>query len=260
MIALLLTRFIVRKADFDEWVVHHLSLGFGRVHVFDNGVPFNLEEACLKYDREQVSYEKVEGPVCQYKLYERYIKGCSADYVMPIDDDEYLWLAPEFDTIGDLLEHYGNPDCFGIRWKYMFPKRFDSVRNVPVLKYCTEQNKKAARFFCMGGDRMIKCIVRPDQFVKYIPADDGNMRDVIPVTLSDEGALLCDGRRVKKQIVTIDGYEPVRLLHCPYKGYSEFLNTRGSERPSVCRQRLFMRKDNVRFLKWLEENYERQTA
>lgn len=37
-------------------------------------------------------------------------------------------------------------------------------------------------------------------------------------------------------------------------------NTRGGERPSVCRQQLFMRKNNVMFLKRLEKTYERQTA
>lgn len=257
--ALLLTRYFQRESDFDEWVKHHLSLGFSHVHVFDNGTEFDLETACKKYGNG-VSYEKVEGYVCQYALYEKYIKECDAKYVMPIDDDEYLWLAPEFETIGDLLEHYGNPDCFGIRWKYMFPKHFGRVRNVPVLKYCTENDREAAKFFCMGGDKMVKCIVKPDQFVKYVTADDGNMRDTIPVTLLDKGTLLCDGRRVKCQIVTIDGYEPARLLHCPYKGYGEFLNTRVSERPSVCRHKLFVRKDNTRFLKWLEKKYERQTA
>lgn len=252
--AILFTRYFQEEADFDEWVKHHLSLGFSHIHVFDNGTIFDLKAACKKYGNT-ISYEKVESRVCQYTLYEKYIKGCNAEYVMPIDDDEYLWLASEFKTVGDLLKHYGNPDCFGIRWKYMFPKHFSRVRNMPVLKYCTEQNKEAAKFFCMRGDRMIKCIVKPDRFVKYIAADNGNMRDVIPVTLSDQGALLCDGRRVKRQIVTIDGYEPVRLLHCPYKGYDEFLNTRVSERPSVCRQRLFMRKDNMRFLKWIEAQY-----
>lgn len=231
-IALLLTKYFRRESDFDEWIQHHLSIGFSHIHIFDNGTGFDLESACRKYGNN-VSYEKVEGHVCQYSLYEKYIKGCNAEYVMPIDDDEYLWIAPEFKTIGDLLEHYGNPDCFGIRWKYMFPKQFDRVRNVPVMQYCTEQNVRAAKFFCMRGDRMVKCIVKSDQFVKYIPADDGNMRDVIPVTLSDEGALLCNGIRVKQQIVSIKGYEPVRLLHCPYKGYDEFRNTRGNERPSV---------------------------
>lgn len=255
--ALLLTRYFQRESDFDEWVQHHLSLGFSHIHVFDNGTVFDLESACKKYG-DAVSYEKVEGHVCQYALYEKYIKGCNAEYVMPIDDDEYLWLAPEFKTIGDLLEHFGKPDCFGIRWKYMFPKRFNTVRNVLVLEYCTENDMTAAMFFF--GDNKIKCIVKCSEFVRYMDSGESMSRNHIPVTKQDIGALLLDGRRTTSQTVHGLKDEPVRLLHCPYKGYNEFLSTRCGERPTVSRQQLFMRKGNTRFLKWLEENNERQTA
>lgn len=256
--AILLTRYFLCEADFDEWVAHHLSLGFTNIHVFDNGVQFNLEEACHKYNREQVSYERIEGAVCQYDLYEKYIKVCSAEYAMPIDDDEYLWLAPEFETIGDLLERFGNPNCFGFRWKYMFPKRFNVVRNVPVLKYCIEQNMAASRFFF--GDNVIKCIVKCSEFVRYMDSNESIQRNHIPVTKSENGALLFNGTRTKSQRVKITDDEPVRLLHCPYKGYDEFLNTRGSDRYGVSKRKPVMRKGKLRFLKWVEANYERQTT
>ena len=256
-IAILLTRYFQQESDFDEWVQHHLSLGFSHVHVFDNGTAFNLEAACKKYGNS-VSYEKVEGHVCQYVLYEKYIKGCNAEYVMPIDDDEYLWLAPEFTTIVDLLEHYGNPDCFGIRWKYMFPKRYNRVRNVPVLKYCTENDTTASRFFF--GDNTIKCIVKCSEFVRYMDSGESMRRNHIPVTKTDAGALLWDGRRTTSQTVRDLKDEPVRLLHCPYKGHDEFLNTRGRDRHGVSRRQDVIRKGKLHFLKWLEKDYERQTA
>ena len=110
------------------------------------------------------------------------------------------------------------------------------------------------------GDNTIKCIVKCSEFVRYMDADESMSRNHIPVTKQGAGALLCDGRRTTSQTVRGLKDEPVRLLHCPYKGYGEFLNTRCGERPSVCRQKLFMRKDNTRFLKWLEETYERKTA
>lgn len=254
--ALLLTRYFQKESDFDEWVQHHLSLGFSHVHVFDNGIEFNLEIACKKY-MEAASYEKVDGHVCQYTLYEKYIKECNAEYVMPIDDDEYLSLGP-FKSIDELMEHLGKPDCFGFRWKYMFPKHFGRVRNVPVLKYCTENNKAATRFFF--GDNIIKCIVKCSEFIRYMDSDESMWRNHIPVTTTDAGALLWDGRRTTSQTVRDLKDEPVRLLHCPYKGYDEFLNTRGSDRYGVSRKRAVIRKGKLRFLKWLEKDYERQTA
>lgn len=251
MHVILLTKFFKCQADFDEWVKHHLSVGFSHVHVFDNGTAFDLETACKKYG-DTVSYEKVEGCVCQYSLYEKYIKECDAEYVMPIDDDEYLSLG-SFNSIRELMERFGKPDCFGFRWKYMFPKQFNEVRNVPVLKYCTEQNKDAAKFFF--GDNTIKCIVKCSEFVRYIDADKSMSRNHIPVTKLDAGALLWDGRRTTSQSVRDLNDEPVRLLHCPYKGYGEFLNTRGSDRNGVSHGRPTTRRGKIRFLKWIEERY-----
>ena len=253
---ILLTRYFQRESDFDEWVHHHLSLGFSHVHVFDNGTVFDLEDACKKY-WDSVSYEKVEGRVCQYTLYEKYIKVCNAEYVMPIDDDEYLSLGP-FKSIGELMEHFGKPDCFGFRWKYMFPKRFNKVRNMPVLEYCTEQNEAATRFFF--GDNIIKCIVKCSEFVRYMDADESMSRNHIPVTKSETGALLFDGTRTKFQRVKGIDNEPVRLLHCPYKGHDEFISTRGTTRDGVAHVKTTTRKGKEMFLKWLEVNYERQTA
>lgn len=251
MHAVLLTKFLKNSRDFDEWVQHHLSRGFSHVHIFDNETIFNLESVCKKYGNG-VSYEKVEGHVCQYSLYERYIKTCNAEYVMPIDDDEYLSLGP-FKSIGELMEHLGKPDCFGIRWKYMFPKRFNRVRNVPVLEYCTENDINAARFFF--GNNTIKCIVKCSEFVRYMDSSESIRRNHIPVTRQDIGALLWDERRTTSQNVRGLKDEPVRLLHCPYKGYDEFLNTRGSDRYGVSRKPAVIRKGNLRFLKWLENNY-----
>lgn len=252
MHALLLTRFLMNEADFDEWCKHHLSVGFFHIHVFDNGCPFAMESACAKYGGA-VSYEKVDGAVCQYTLYGKYIKACDAEYVMPIDDDEYLSLGP-FSSVGELMEHYGKPDCFGFRWKYMFPEDFGLERTGPVLEYCTVNDQKAAKFFCAAGDNSIKCIVRTDAFVKYVDSSESMSRNHIPVTRDDAGALLYDGTRTRTQSVLRDDDEPVRLLHCPYKGMREFLATRGVPRPSVSRLEPAVRRGRERFVEWVCKN------
>lgn len=247
--ALLLTRYFLRESDFDEWVKHHLSLGFSHVHVFDNDTLFDLDSAFRKYGNS-VSYEKVDGHVCQYTLYEKYIKECDAEYVMPIDDDEYLSLG-QFKSIVELIEYFGKPDCLGIRWKYMFPKNFKSIRNVPVLEYCSENDKVAANFF--GGDRSIKCIVKCSEFVRYMDADESMSRNHIPVTKSECGALLYDGKRTKVQRVNDIDNEPVRLLHCPFSGLNEFLGTRGLTRNGVAHINKTIRRGREQFIQWLEK-------
>lgn len=251
MHALLLTRYLKSEADFDEWITHHLSVGFSHVHVFDNGTVFDLEAASGKYGGA-VSYERVIGPTCQYSLYSDYIARCDAEYVMPIDDDEYLSLGP-FGSVGELMDKFGRPDCFAFRWKYLFPADFSVERTGPVLEYCTESNPRAARFFCGCGDNLVKCIVKTCEFVRYMDSRESMARNHIPVTKSDSGAMLYDGTRTRSQAVRADGDEPVRLLHCPFKGMSEFLSTRGAPRPSVSRLEPCTRKGRDVFIQWLSE-------
>ena len=106
---ILLTKYISTERDFDEWFNHHIKLGFAHVYVYDNGVPFDLCAACVKYGL-RVSYHKVDGHICQFDIYERHIKNSDVDYLMPIDDDEYLWINDEFKTIDKIIKHYGSPD------------------------------------------------------------------------------------------------------------------------------------------------------
>lgn len=248
--AILLTRFFICEADFDEWVNHHLSLGFSHIHVCDNNTCFDLKAACKKYG-DKISYEHVDDFVCQYDVYERYINSCDADYVMPIDDDEYLWLSDWFKSIQDVIEHYGKADCIGIRWKHMFPRDFKKPRTSPVLDYCVEQNPKAARFF--GGDKVIKCVVRVDSFVRYMDASENIRCNHVPVTDDNIGACLFDHSRTKESIVLVDNDEPVRLLHCPFKGYDEYMATRGSDRLCVSRRLRSIRHGRKNFERWLNE-------
>ena len=223
---ILLTRYFKNDADFHEWCQHHFLLGFDHIHVFDDGTEFDLKTVCKEYC-DSISYERVYNPQ-QYQLYNRYIPECDADFVMPIDDDEYLWISPELGNIKNTIAHYTSKfpdmDVLGVRWQYMFPKVFHTERQGAVLDYCTEKNDYLATRFTGYGNDIIKCIVRKDAFVRYIDADESMIRNHIPMTTGIDGARLCNGHITRKQWVSgnMDD-EWLRLLHCPYKGYSEYI-------------------------------------
>lgn len=235
MVALLLTRYLTNGADFHEWCRHHFSLGFTHIHVFDNTPGFSLESECTAYG-DMVSYEKVSEPL-QYPLYARYISSSTDEWVMPIDDDEFLQVSPRFSSIQEALEYYteklGRFDVFGIRWKYMFPRVFHSERTGSVLEYCTEESDYLATRFSGHGNHVIKCMVRPSSFVRYMDADESMSRNHIPVSTGTPGATLCDGTVTTSQVVgrRIDD-EGIRLLHCPFKGLSEYL-AKEEDHPTV---------------------------
>lgn len=223
---ILLTAYFQNAVDFHEWCQHHFSVGIDHIHVFDNDTIFDLRQECSVYGHN-ISYEHVSNPQ-QYQLYNTYINNCKTDYVMPIDDDEFLWISQELGTLQNAIEYYenkyGNFNVLGIRWLYKFPKVFHTERTCSVLEYCTEENDYLATRFSGHGNNTIKCIVKRDSFIKYIDADDSTVRNHIPITTGRDMAMLCDGSMTKKQIVSshIDD-EKIRLIHCPYKGYSEYL-------------------------------------
>lgn len=237
--AMLLTRYITPD-DLREWLDHHLyKVQFGRVHVFDNTTTGNLKEVCDSYG-PRVSYERVYGHPRQYRLYDSYVNCHStARWVMPIDDDEFLWLDG-FESVGKAIEYYKHKlphmMMLGVRWKHLFPEKFHSERTGKVLDYCTVENPELATSFMPLGDRGIKTIVERYGEVHYEETWENPAGGHVPKHTCFYGAVMCDGSAclgcgVPEGTVLTD--ERIRLLHCRYKGYSDW-KKKYAECKTVC--------------------------
>lgn len=242
--AILLTKYM-DVTDLVEWLEHHLNtVGFEHVHVMDNGPGNDLKGVCDSYneayEEDKVSYQKVYGHPRQYRLYDAYINGMSAaEWVMPIDDDEYLDIG-DFNTVYDAICYYRSKFphmmMLGVRWKHLFPKKFHTERTGNVLEYCTEENPELATKFMHLGDRGIKTIVNRYGEVHYEETWENPAGGHVPKHTCFLGAVMCDGTAVLgcgiPEGKTMDD-ERIRLLHCRYKGYSEWLKKSGECR-TVC--------------------------
>ena len=227
--AILLTKYL-NSQDLTEWLDWHLNkIKFDHIHVFDNDSEYDIESICKAYG-DKVSYEKINGQVRQYKLYDNYVNNVSkAEWIMPIDDDEYLFID-KFDSIYEVIQYYKKKFPFShklaIRWKHLFPKKFHTERNGKVLDYCTESNPELAKQFISLGDGTVKTIVHRYGNIHYEETWENPAGGHIPTNGYTYGATLCDGR-----VVTGCGIkdcpeelpdEHIRILHCRYKGYSEY--------------------------------------
>lgn len=237
--AMLLTRYITPD-DLREWLDHHLyKVQFERAHVFDNTKTGNLKEVCDSYG-PRVSYERVYGYPRQYRLYDSYVNCHStARWIMPIDDDEFLWLDG-FENVGEAIEYYKRKlphmMMLGVRWKHLFPERFHSERTGKVLDYCTVENPKLAQTFMHLGDRGIKTIVERYGDVHYEETWENPAGGHVPKHTCFYGAVMCDGSAclgcgVPEGTVLAD--ERIRLLHCRYKGYSDW-KAKSADNRTVC--------------------------
>ena len=234
--ALLLTRYLTAD-DLADWLDHHLyTVKFDHVHVMDNLSNYDAQEVCNRYG-DLVSYQKVYGHPRQYKLYDAYIGAMSAaEWVMPIDDDEYLWLDG-FDSVMDAISYYkekfGHLMMLGVRWKHLFPKHFNEERTGSVLSYCTEENPDLARKFMHLGDTTVKCIVRRYGSIHYEETWENPDGGHVPKHGCADGATLCDGSKVRGcGIIGCPGNlddERIRLIHCRYTGPKDWERRYGGD-------------------------------
>ena len=240
--AILLTRYL-DETDMDEWIDWHLNkCGFEHIQVFANDLPFDVENYSCKYDDTKVTFVKVPGIVRQYKIYNDYISNYSqAQWVMPVDDDEYVEISQEFDNIYDAVCYYEKKmqhlDMLAVRWRHMFPKKFHLERTGKVLDYCTEENKELAITFTKGGDRTVKTIVRRYGIVHYEESDENPAGGHVPKHSGTYAATLFDGTRVTatalNEYPSDTSDEKIRVMHCRYTGPVQWTRKYGSTDPSL---------------------------
>lgn len=235
--AMLLTKHL-NPSDLEEWLDWHINrCGFERIHVFDNESDYDVRTVCDKFGN-RVTYDLVEGQPRQYKLYDEYINWRSnAEWVMPIDDDEYLDIG-EFKTVYDAISYYrrkfAHMDMLAVRWKHLFPENFNEERTGKVLDYCTVENPELAEKFMRLGDTTVKAIVHRYGKIHYEETWENPSGGHVPKHSCFLGALTCDGRAVlgcgikpfagKDETVSD---ERIRLLHCRYKGPSDWKKNHG---------------------------------
>ena len=230
--AMCLTKFL-NEDGLIEWIEHHLNLGFDHLHIFNNESSYPCEEICKKY-KDNVSYELIKGSPRHYKIFNNYINSehCKSEWVIPIDDDEYLELNTNIcGSVNELIDYYINKfpnlEMFAIRWKHLFPKKFHTERTGKVLDYCTEENPQLAKSFQKMGDRGIKTFVHRFGKIYYEETQENPHGGHVPKHSISNWARLFNGELIntcscKSQIIDLE--EPARLLHCRFKGYTWYIN------------------------------------
>ena len=140
---------------FDEWIRHHLKVGFEHIFIYDNNSKETIE---IAIDLSQkVSVIKWEDS--KYGSQSRaYMNSCARfsnfDYIAFFDVDEF-YMSETMNVKID-LEKLNNPIALGIYWRiYGNPKPFDTRK--PVENYIH-----------WHGDKHIKSIIQPS-LVKSFP-------------------------------------------------------------------------------------------
>lgn len=208
--------------DFKDWLHWHLDVvRFDHVHIFDNESPVDIKTVCESYG-EKVSYELVKGWPNQYALYNRYINNESkAWWVLPIDDDEYLWMKNFTDVNDMLLDYYEKwPDMLklSIRWKNMFPENpLASREKISLMDFCKNSNERWASYM-PAGNKPVKTFLKTTRRWTHTIKDGHNPNLSIQ-------SYLCNGNKIKGNLYNgPDTDNDLKLLHFQYKSKDEWIN------------------------------------
>lgn len=208
--------------DFKDWLNWHLNnIKFDHCHIFDNESFVDIKSVCDSYS-DKVSYEKIIGWPNQYSLYGKYINNKSkAWWVLPIDDDEFLWMK-NFNNVNDMILYYQSkwPDMckLSIRWKNMFPTDPQADRgNKSLMEFCTKSNETWASFF-EGGNRPVKTFVKTTKSWNHTCFDGHNPDKSIY-------SYLCNGERLNEgHYRGPETDNDLKILHFQYKSKKEWIN------------------------------------
>lgn len=106
--------------DLKLWIHWHLYyVQFDRITVIDNSNSSIIYDICKDYDR--IKYIKHPGKLSQSDIYNNYVNNSDAEWVLPIDDDEFIYLG-NFKTIKELINYTlnKNNNTFKISFDNLF--------------------------------------------------------------------------------------------------------------------------------------------
>lgn len=210
--------------DFKDWLHWHLDIiGFDHAHIFDNESSVDIKTVCDSYG-DKVSYEKIIGWPNQYALYNRYINNESkAWWVLPIDDDEYLWMK-NFTDVNDMImfyqEKWKDMTKLSIRWKNMFPDNVEDERNgQSLMDFCKNSNEEWTKHM-EGGNLPIKTFVRTSSKI-YYSLETAETHNPVNGSLS----YMCNGIKVKGNWFKTGPFndDELKLLHYQFKSKKEWI-------------------------------------
>jgi len=209
--------------DFKDWLHYHLDvINFQHAHIMDNESQVDIKMICDSYG-DRVSYEKIIGLPCQYDNYNRYINNESkAWWVLPIDDDEYLWMK-NYNNVNDMIMDYSEkwPDMnkLSIRWKNMFPDDPHAKReNKSLMEFCKNDNPVWAELFD-GGNKPVKTFVKTTIPVNHTIKIGNQTHN--PITDGSK-SYMCNGDRLYGNWYYGSGDDDLKLLHYQYKSEDEW--------------------------------------
>ena len=116
-----------------DWIYWHINIiGFDHIIIIDNDSTADLKRICSFFG-DKVKYIKLSGKLNQNDVYNKYVNCSKAYWVLPIDDDEFLYISDKYQhNIKKLILSNENYKFLKLSftWMMMFSKNIISSRDL----------------------------------------------------------------------------------------------------------------------------------
>lgn len=124
----------INKRDFRDYIIHHMSLGFDKITIFDNESAFDLIECIKDLDLSKINIQRITGWPNQNGLYTSYSKTCDSTWLTFIEDDEFLLLNGLYDdNVNQMLQAHEQYNGLCINWQMIGYNQIQEVRPTESL-------------------------------------------------------------------------------------------------------------------------------
>lgn len=215
--------------DFKDWLHWHLDvICFDHIHVFDNESSVDIKSICDTYG-DRVSYELIKGWPNQYVLYNRYINNESrAWWVLPIDDDEFLWLDKKYENINDFMLWFNTAHKswrkLSIGWRNIFPFEYTEHRTSSIQTNGNAWSDEASNIW-QFGNRPVKTMLWTGMKYNHTVVN-GIARTHNPLSLPhDEPSHTISGEALNTNLQKNPTKESdeIKILHYQFRSNSEWV-------------------------------------
>jgi hypothetical protein len=206
----------------NEWIAHHLLLGFNHIHIFDHKSSPPIHSP---FSPRRVSVERctLENPV-KIPLMKRAVrlaKGAGCDWMLYLDADEFLILNA-FTHIQPLLRRFSHAHSLSLNW-VMFGSSHhiqDPPPEKGVMESYTKSNPKI--------DQHVKTFVRPHEVFNITNAHNYHI-------FHREHMFNVDGQVMKKSdgdsfhpVDRVFNHHPAYIAHYHYQSEETYLRRKAT--------------------------------
>lgn len=219
---------LLTKSDYPDelecWLNWYLNiLKFDHIVILDNESPINIQDIISKFPQNKIEYHYILGWPNQHALYTEYLKKSKAEWVIPLDDDEYLYIGEKHNhNIKDLINYLYTSyrkNKYYFLWLNMFSPNYNKYRTGLFINTHTSYSYLACRRIYSSwpeDNGWGKCIINTK--LEYEYQTNSNVGH-IPVCLNgDNTTVLYDGTETESAYISSNDFQQdCFIAHYQYK-------------------------------------------